>query len=132
MEFLIHLFVSNQARYHEAWTSLFRESVLYITELGRTNDHGCHSSSYGSQGSICDICVASLYALIGHLEGIDNLSTLRDTLRFPNTKYLTPFLKCCLGRDSCAFVTNVTKLCQDKIEKIPSFATFLGVEFTSR
>jgi len=28
----------------------------------------------------------------------------------------------------CPFVEDVTELCQDKIDKIPSFATFLGLK----
>lgn len=68
-----------------------------------------------------------------YLEGIDTLETLRDTLRSPTTKSRTPTLKCC-GRNDygtqtiCPFVAKVTKLCQDKSAKIPSFATFLGLK----
>jgi len=69
--------------------------------------------------------------LIERLEGIDMFSTLRDTLRFPNTKYPTPRLNCCRlngysGQSIHPFIAEVTKLCRDKIEKIPSLATFLG------
>jgi len=127
------------ARYHEAWKMVFKESVLYIKNLRESGNTVCHSSSHHSPGqSICKVCAASLNVLIAHLEEIDAWSTLHDTLRSPNTKYLKSVLTCCRHNNNhdsrgyqkliCPFVEEITELCQSKIDKIPSFATFIGLE----
>jgi len=133
------VFISEQARYHEAWTSLFKDSVLYIWSLQSNSPSTtrCHSSvQHRSHDGICDTCRASLNFLIKHLEEIDTLSTLRDTLQSPDTKYLKSVLTCCrhnnhnhvgCQKSMCPFVEDVTQLCQDKIDKLPSFAMLLGL-----
>ena len=132
----------DQARYHEAWTLLFKKLVLYIKELPRRpydsyRDTSCHNSgSHSPHSEICPTCIASLDLLVTHLEEIDSLQTLHDTLRSPKTKYLKSALTCCQRYDDskgyekslCPFVEDVTELCQDKIQKIPSFATLLGLK----
>jgi len=132
--------MSGQARYHEAWTLLFKELVLYIKKFPRqSSSTSCHSSMpHSPRSDICTTCIASLDRLITHLEEIDSLQTLHDTLRSPNTKYLKSVLTCCKHNRNfgfrehegfiCPFVEDVTELCQDKIQKIPSFATLLGLK----
>lgn len=132
------------ARYHEAWTLLFKELVLYIEKLPRYSNsfgnYGCHSSTrHGPNDPICTTCVASLNLLVPHLEKIDSLQILQDTLRSPKTKYLKSVLTCCqhsrnndqskgYERSICPFVEDVTELCEDKIQKMPSFTTLLGLK----
>ena len=132
--------MSDQARYHEAWTLLFKELVLYIKKLPRrSSSSSCHSSSHDPHDNICTTCIASLDLLITHLEETDSLQTLQDTLRSPKTKYLKSVLTCCrhngnydqsrgYEKSTCPFVEDVIELCQDKIQKIPSFATLLGLK----
>ena len=129
--------MSDQARYHEAWTLLFKELVLYIKELPRQS--GSTSCQSYAPHEICPTCIASLDLLITHLEKIDSLQTLHDTLRSPKTKYLKSVLTCCqhnrnydqskgYEKATCPFVENVIELCQDQIQKLPSFATLLGLK----
>ncbi|EDR09357.1 uncharacterized protein LACBIDRAFT_293853 [Laccaria bicolor S238N-H82] len=127
------------ARYHEAWTLLFKELVLYIRNHPSISS-SCHSSyTHNPRGGICTTCAASLNLLATHLEEIDSLQTLQDTLRSPKTKYLKSVLKCCqhngnydqsrgYEKSICPFVEDVTESCRDKIQKIPSFATLLGLK----
>ncbi|KXN85179.1 hypothetical protein AN958_11601 [Leucoagaricus sp. SymC.cos] len=123
------------ARYHEAWRSLFKELNQYITNLPLTSG-SCHSSSWPGPNNICVTCITSLNILTAHLEGIDTIATLRDTLRSPSTDHLNSVLKCCRHERRypgqkvpvCSFVENVTALCESKIEKLPSFAAFLGLK----
>ena len=130
--------MSDQARYHEAWTLLFKELVLYIKKLP-ANSSSCHSyTPHNPRSSICATCFASLSLLITHLEEIVSLQILQDTLRSPKTKYLKSVLTCCrhnnynestrYERSICPFVEDVTKLCQNKIQKIPSLASLLGLK----
>jgi len=75
----------------------FAENQTYITNFQSSTNNNCDSSSHSFRKSTCKQCnssVASVCTLIGHLEGIDILSTLGDTLLSPNTKYLIPLLNC--------------------------------------
>ena len=67
------------------------------------------------------LCGLPVRILIGHLEGIDTSSTLRDTLRSPNTKYITPLncgrLNSYRGQSIFPLIAEVVELCGDKIEK---------------
>ncbi|KAF8956184.1 hypothetical protein BDZ97DRAFT_1853121 [Flammula alnicola] len=123
------------ARYHEAWRLLFKEVAQYIWNRQFTSSSSCHSSGrHSAEDVICKTCVDSLHVLIRHLEEIDTLATLQETLQSPNTKYKKSVRTCCRqsGYDSreynCPFVDDVTKLCQNKIDKLPSFATLLGLK----
>ncbi|KIM36943.1 hypothetical protein M413DRAFT_424093 [Hebeloma cylindrosporum] len=124
------------ARYHEAWRSVFKETVLYIKELPRTApiSSSCHSSmTHRPHHSICPTCVAGLYELIGRIQEIETLPALHEALQSP-ARYPYTALTCCRhsqrqgSRTICPFVEDVIKLCQDKIKKIPPFATFLGIK----
>ncbi|KDR67276.1 hypothetical protein GALMADRAFT_105931 [Galerina marginata CBS 339.88] len=116
-------------RYYEAWTSLFKETKGYIKKI-RTTTGRCHSSTTwdGMENEICEICLESLNKLVAHLEGIETLTTLDDTLQSPNTKLSKAVLKCCGRAEKCPFIGDVTAVCKTKIEQIPSFATFLGLK----
>ena len=119
--FIVNL--PDQVQYHEAWTSLFKESTHYINSIPRTSGNNCHSSE---RGAICNTCLASLHALTGQLEEIDTLPTLRNTLWSPDTRFPGSILKCCED-GCCPFVESVTHLWRNKFGEIPSFAKLLGL-----
>ncbi|KDR70506.1 hypothetical protein GALMADRAFT_127718 [Galerina marginata CBS 339.88] len=126
-------FVVPWARYREAWTSLFNELTVYTKNLGRKSNR-CHPHA------LCPTCRTSLHAVIAHLEKIDTLAALLDTLRSPNAEYLQPVFTCCQNGNEtirgmlayrsvmCPMVETVTALCKEKIENLPSFASFLGIK----
>ena len=116
--------LSDQVRYHAAWTSLFKEITHYVNEIPRNFGNNCHSNELGS---ICNTCLASLHALTGKLEEIDTLPILSKTLLSPDTSFPSSILNCCEDR-CCPFVESVTYLWQDKIREIPSFASLLGLK----
>ncbi|KDR69056.1 hypothetical protein GALMADRAFT_104360 [Galerina marginata CBS 339.88] len=124
------------AQYHEAWRLVFKDLAQYVWDRPRTSSSHCHTNgSHRADHDICKTCADSLHNFVRHLEEIDTLASLRDALEFPKRKYPRSVLTCCRqsrdygsGEHICAFVEDVTKLCQDRIKQLPSFATLLNLK----
>ena len=124
--------VLQKSRYHEAWQGMFRQAAQYIKDLPPTQPiKQCHGDDQTTpSGKICATCRCGLFALLTELEALSSLQALESALKNPTTTYSS--LSCCFQgsspRPTCRHVTDLVKFCQERIRKMPTFASFLTVK----
>lgn len=116
-----------QTKYHEAFTAAFKETAKYVKSLPPTAN--VLSTPCETGKGICNTCRCNVLILISDMEAIEDMELLNSTLRFPLSRHAS---HSCCGHGStapnkprCLYVTEVVKLCDEKIRAIPPFEAFL-------